>query len=32
MEAETILKVVEDALFHRCFVIDVVISDYDSIM
>ena len=30
MEASTILKMVEDALYNRFFIIDVIVSDDDS--
>ena len=32
MEASAILKMVEDALYNRFFIIDVIISDDDSTM
>ena len=32
MEASAILKMVEDALYNRLFIIDVIVSDDDSTM
>ena len=32
MEASAILKIVEDALYNRFFIIDAIVSDYDNTM
>ena len=32
MEASAILKMVEDALYNRFFIVDVIVSDYDITM
>ena len=32
MDASAILKMVEDALYNRFFIIDVIVSDDDSTM